>query len=165
MTLANRAALLKIALIPLCLAFLLTGFLGLAATIFLLLSFWDIVDGYIAKKYHQVSEFGRQIDPLVDKILAVTVLIGLAGLGKADPVPVMLICGRELAVIGIRSRKVITNTPIVKWKTYLQIGAIVMLLFNLPLANLVLWVAAALSLISGGVYLWRNPLFKQLKLN
>ena len=80
MTLANKVTLLRIALIPLCLIFLLAGFYGLAAVIFLLLSLSDAIDGYIARKYNQVSELGKMLDPLADKILVMTVLIGLTGL-------------------------------------------------------------------------------------
>lgn len=165
MTLANRVTLLRIALIPLCLIFLLFGFNGLAATVFLLLSFSDAIDGYIARKYHQVSELGKMLDPLADKILVITVLIGLTGLGKANPVAVMLICTRELLVASFRGKKIFAASPIAKWKTFIQILAVIMLMLNITFADWALWLAVILSLISGGVYLWQSPLIKQLKLS
>jgi CDP-diacylglycerol--glycerol-3-phosphate 3-phosphatidyltransferase len=165
LTLVNRITLLRIALIPLCIAFLLSGFYGLAVVTFLLLSFSDAIDGYIARKYHQVSEIGKMLDPLADKILVITVLIGLASLGKADPVPVMLICAREFIIASVRTKKIFAASPIAKWKTFSQIVAVPMLTLNLPFAGWVLWFAVILSLISGGVYLWQSPFLKQLKLS
>jgi CDP-diacylglycerol--glycerol-3-phosphate 3-phosphatidyltransferase len=163
LTLANRITLARIALIPLCIAFLLTGFYGLAAVFFLLLSFSDAIDGYIARKYHQVSELGKKLDPLADKILVLSVLIGLTGIGKADPVPVMLICAREFLVASFRGRKTFPASPVAKWKTAFQIISIVMLMLNLPFAGLALWVATILSLISGGAYLWQNRILELLR--
>jgi CDP-diacylglycerol--glycerol-3-phosphate 3-phosphatidyltransferase len=165
LTLANRVTLLRLALVPLCLIFLLLGFYGLSATVFLLLSFSDALDGYLARKYRQVSELGKMLDPLVDKILVMTVLIGLVGLGKANPVAVMLIATREFLVASFRSKKNFAASPIAKWKTFVQIVAVVMLMLNLTFAHEVLWLAVILSLISGGAYLWQNPSLKQLKLN
>lgn len=163
--LANRITLLRLALIPLCVALLLAALFGLAAVVFLLLSFSDAIDGYVARKYNQVSELGKQLDPLVDKILVMTVLIGLAALGKANPVPVMLICAREFIVASLRTQKVFAASQIAKWKTVAQSAAVIMLLLNLPLAGAVLWLAVLLSLISGAAYLWSSPFFKQLKLS
>lgn len=156
MTLANRVTLARIALIPLCLIFLLTSLYGLATVIFLLLSFSDLIDGYIARKYNQVSDLGKKLDPLADKILVLTMLIGLTSLGKAAPIPVMLICTRELVVSTFRASKTFGASQISKWKTTLQIIAVVMLMLNLPLSGLALWLAALLSLYSGGLYLWQK---------
>lgn len=163
--LANRITLLRLALIPLCVALLLATLYGLATVVFLLLSFSDAIDGYVARKYKQVSELGKQLDPLADKILVMTVLIGLAALGKANPVPVMLICAREFIVASIRTQKVFGASQLAKLKTVSQMVAIVMLMLNLPLAGLVLWLAVLLSLISGVAYLWQSPFLKQLKLS
>ncbi len=165
MTLANRITLLRIALIPLCAVLLLAGFLGLAAVIFLLASLSDAVDGYVARKYHQVSELGKMLDPLADKVLVMTILIGLTAVGKVSPIPVMLVCARELIVTGIRSRKVFAASPVAKWKTVLQIAAVLMLMFSLPLGEAVLWLAVILSLVSGWAYIWQSQFLKQLKLS
>lgn len=163
MTLANRITLLRIALLPLCIIFLLSGLLGLAAVIFLILSLSDILDGYIARKYHQVSEIGKMLDPLADKILVISVLVGLASLGKADPLAVMLICARELVVSSLRSSNLFPASPVAKWKTVFQVVAVLMLMLSLPLADVVLWLAVLLSLFSGGIYLWQSRIFEQLK--
>jgi len=142
---------------------LLAGLYGLSATVFLLLSLTDAIDGYVARKYNQVSELGKLLDPLADKILVLTVLIGLAAAGKADPLAVMLITAREFIVASVRSRKIFAASPVAKWKTVMQIVAVQMLYFNLPLAGAVLWLAVLFSLFSGVAYIWRSPLLKQLK--
>lgn len=162
MTLANRITLLRIAAIPLCLLFLLMGFYGLATVVFLLLSFSDAIDGYVARKYHQVSEIGKQLDPLADKILVITVLIGLTSLGRTPVIPVIILTVRELIVASFRTKKVFAASPIAKWKTFFQIIAVVMLMLNLPLAGWALWFSVLLSLLSGGVYLWQIKIINRL---
>jgi CDP-diacylglycerol--glycerol-3-phosphate 3-phosphatidyltransferase len=163
LTLANKVTLARIALIPFCLAFLLTGFYGLAALAFVVLSLSDAIDGYIARKYNQVSELGKQLDPLADKLLVINVLVVLAALGKAGALPVMLILTREFIVTGIRARKVFAASPIAKWKTIVQMLAVFMCILSLPFADLALWLAVVLAYISGGAYLWQSRLLKQLR--
>jgi CDP-diacylglycerol--glycerol-3-phosphate 3-phosphatidyltransferase len=163
LTLANRITLARIALIPLCQIFLLTGFLGLAAVLFLVLSLSDYIDGYVARKYHQVSEIGKMLDPLADKVLVLTALIGLTAIGRADPAAVMLIAARELIVSSLRSTRTFAASRLAKWKTVAQMAAVIMLLFGLPLAGAVLWLAVILSLVSGWAYVWQSHLLKQLK--
>jgi CDP-diacylglycerol--glycerol-3-phosphate 3-phosphatidyltransferase len=165
LTLANKVTLARIALIPFCLAFLLTGFYGLAAVAFVILAFSDAIDGYIARKYNQVSDLGKQLDPLADKILVMTVLIGLTALGKAGALPVMLIFVREFIIASIRGKKVFAASPIAKWKTIIQMVAVFMCILSLPLSELALWLAVILSYISGGAYLWQSQLLKQLRIS
>jgi CDP-diacylglycerol--glycerol-3-phosphate 3-phosphatidyltransferase len=163
LTLANKVTLARIALIPFCLAFLLTGFYGLAAVAFVILSFSDAIDGYLARKYNQVSELGKQLDPLADKILVLTVLIALTALGKAGPVAVMLITTREFLVASLRTKKVFAASPVAKWKTVVQMLAIFMAILSLPFSGLVLWLAVILAYVSGGAYLWQSRFLQQLK--
>ncbi|MBU0630857.1 MAG: CDP-diacylglycerol--glycerol-3-phosphate 3-phosphatidyltransferase [Candidatus Margulisbacteria bacterium] len=162
-SLANKITLLRLALVPVCVMFLLLSLYGLAAVTFLFLSFSDALDGYIARKYYQVSEIGKLLDPLADKILVISVLIALTGLGKADPVPVILISAREFIIASVRGRQIFAASPVAKWKTVIQVLAVFMIILNLPLAGLALWIAVALSLVSGGAYLWQSELIKQLK--
>ena len=163
MTLANKVTLARIALIPFCLAFMLTGFYGLAAVVFVVLSFSDAIDGYIARKFNQVSELGTQLDPLADKLLVMNVLVVLAALGKAGALPVMLILTREFIITGIRSKKVFAASPLAKWKTIVQMLAVFMCILSLPLSSLVLWLAVILAYVSGGAYLWQSQLLQQSK--
>ncbi|MGB9613442.1 MAG: CDP-alcohol phosphatidyltransferase family protein, partial [Candidatus Margulisiibacteriota bacterium] len=108
---------------------------------------------------------GKMLDPLADKILVITVLIGLVGLGKANSVAVMLIVTREFLVASFRGKKNFAASPIAKWKTFTQVLATVMLMLNIAFADGILWLAVILSLISGGAYLWQSPLIKSLRLN
>jgi CDP-diacylglycerol--glycerol-3-phosphate 3-phosphatidyltransferase len=165
LTLANKVTLARIALIPFCLAFLLTGLNGLAAVVFVVLSFSDAIDGYVARKYNQVSQLGQQLDPLADKLLVMNVLVVLAALGKAGALPVMLILTRELIITGLRAKKVFAASPIAKWKTIASMLAVFMCILSLPLANLALWLAVVLAYVSGGAYLWQSQFLKQLKLS
>lgn len=168
MTLANYVTLARIALIPLLIILLLFRINGLALVLFLLLSSSDAIDGYIARRFNQVSDLGKFLDPLADKILVITALIALVGLGKADSSPVMILAAREFLVSGLRINagregKIFAASPLAKWKTAVQIASIAMLIINLPLAGLVLWLAVILALISGGDYLWQNKTFVHMK--
>jgi len=168
LTLANQITFLRLAFIPLNVVLLLLGLNGLAAFLFLFLSLSDMVDGYIARKYNQVSELGKLIDPLADKILVMTVLIALVDQGLASSIPVMLIVAREFVISGVRimaarAGSILPAIPSAKWKTTLQMVAILMIMFSLPFANLVLWMSVLLALLSGGEYLWQNRQLMQPK--
>ena len=168
MTLANWVTLSRIFLIPLIIFLLLVRLNGLAAGLFLLLSFSDAIDGYIARKYDQVSDLGKFLDPLADKILVLTVLVCLVGLGKVSSIPVMILLARELAVQGVRIgaaryRQIIAASPVAKWKTGTQVAAVAMLILGLPFAEPVLWLSVFLALVSGGAYLWQSPISRPSK--
>ena len=165
MTIANWVTLLRIVLIPLIIGLLLYGLNGLAVIAFLILSFSDAIDGYIARRFNQISDLGKFLDPLADKILVISVLIVLVGLGKADSIPVIIIVARELMVQGIRisaaaTKGIMAASPIAKWKTATQIVAVAMLILNLPYDAWVLWLATGLSILSGGAYLWQSKILK-----
>jgi len=168
LNLANRVTLARIIFIPLVLILLFVGFYGLAALFFTLLCFSDAIDGYIARRYKQVSNLGKVLDPLADKLLVVTVLIALTGLQKVNAIPVIILTVREFVVHGIRvtqaqDQKVMAAIPIAKWKTSFQMFACFLLMLSLPLAELVLWFSVLLSLVSSGIYLWQNKTLNQLK--
>lgn len=168
MTLANYVTLARIAFIPLVVSFLFLGFYGLAAIFFIILSLSDAIDGYIARRFNQVSDLGKFLDPLADKILVIIVLIALVKLGRADSIPVMIIVAREFLVSGIRIQAAKNNVIIpasflAKLKTVSQIIAVFMLTLRSPYAAEVLWVAVAFSIISGGAYLWQSRILEQLK--
>lgn len=168
MTLANVITLLRIAFIPLVAALLLSRINGLAAILFLALAFSDALDGYIARKFNQVSDLGKFLDPLADKILVITILLALVAQNKASVVAVMLLVARELIISGLRvnlalAGKVLEASLLAKTKTVLQILAVFMLILKLPMAALVLWLAVLLGYISGGAYLWQNKKYLLLK--
>ncbi|MGD1873743.1 MAG: CDP-diacylglycerol--glycerol-3-phosphate 3-phosphatidyltransferase [Mastigocoleus sp.] len=131
--------------------------------IFLVAAGTDWLDGYLARKLNQVSEMGKFLDPLVDKLLVLAPLLALIELGEIPGWGVFLILARELAIAGWR-----VNQPKIsganiwgKLKTVTQIIAIALLIAPLSpqwqIASIsMFWVSVALTLISGGIYLLPN---------
>lgn len=139
----------------------------LSALLFVLASITDWFDGYLARKYNAVSNLGKFMDPIADKILVATVLIMLIPTGRVGPILVILLLTRDILIGGIRSvaaadRLIIDAKPAGKWKTALQMVAIPALLIpgrdlnGLALNEIglvLLWISVLLSLISGAQYI------------
>lgn len=135
-------------------------------TIFLVAASTDWLDGYLARKLNQVSDFGKFLDPLVDKLLVLAPLLALIELGQVPAWGVFLILARELCVAGWRVTPSLTGkTSVVganiwgKIKTVSQITAVALLVAPLPgsdriLALVVFWLSVILTWISGAIYLW-----------
>lgn len=128
--------------------------------IFLVASLTDWLDGYLARKLNQITDLGKFLDPLVDKLLVLAPLLALIELGQVPAWGVFLILGRELAIAGWRvSQPKITGANIWgKLKTVSQIVAIALLIAPLPqvwqLPSLIaFWISVLLTLISGAIYL------------
>lgn len=136
--------------------------------IFLLAAGTDWVDGYLARKLNQVTELGKFLDPLVDKLLVLGTFLALIELQLVPAWGVFLILARELAIAGWRVNPKLTgNTSISganiwgKLKTVMQIVAIAFLIAPLAsqwdlVCTILFWLAVALSLISGGIYILPN---------
>ncbi len=134
--------------------------------IFLVAALTDWVDGYLARKLNQVTELGKFLDPLVDKLLVLAPLLALIELGQIPAWGVFLVLGRELAIAGWRINPQLAGGSKIeganlwgKLKTVSQIAAIALLIAPLSPAwdtpSLVaFWICVALTLISGGVYIW-----------
>jgi len=103
LTLPNLVTFLRILLIPLFILFLLIPNLPLAAGLFIILALSDAVDGFLARFLKQTSDLGKFLDPLADKILVLSGLIGLIELKIIPALPVIIIMIRELAVMGLRT--------------------------------------------------------------
>lgn len=120
----------------------------------------DWLDGYLARRLNLVTDLGKFLDPLVDKLLVLAPLLALVELGVVPGWGVFLILARELTVAGWRVQgSSITGANLWgKAKTVVQIVAIALLLAPVPalsLPSLVLfWLAVALTWISGAIYLW-----------
>lgn len=136
-----------------------------ALIIFLLASLTDWLDGYLARKLNQVTDLGKFLDPLVDKLLVFGPFLMLVELQEIPAWGVFLILARELAIAGWRVNP--SQTTIVganiwgKLKTVTQIGAIALLIppfpeLYYPWGILTFWLAVALTLISGIIYIWPN---------
>lgn len=132
-------------------------------TVFLVAALTDWLDGYLARKLNQITDLGKFLDPLVDKLLVLAPLLVLVELGKIPAWGVFLILGRELAIAGWRvNQTTITGANIWgKLKTVSQVIAISLLIAPLPsgwqaLTITIFWLAVALTLISGLIYISPN---------
>ena len=161
----NKITIIRVSLIPLFAVILLVDIPYkniLSAFIFAMLSVSDFLDGYFARKKKQVTEFGKLIDPIADKLLISTALIFLLAQGYEgiDLWMVAAIIAREAILTGIRiyllpSRIVVPASSFGKAKTVVQSIAIVFVLLNLPLSWHAMLLAVILTIVSGLEYLIR----------
>jgi len=141
----------------------------LAAVIFTVAAVTDLLDGYIARRTGQITNFGKLFDPIADKLLVLSALILLMSVDRVSALVVILIIARELAVTGIRTiaaseRFIIAAETTGKYKMALQVVAIVLLILEgtglAELGNMhlvgtaTLYVSLALGYLSGGQYVW-----------
>lgn len=102
MTTASKITLARVALIPVFMLVLLLGYHWAALIIFAVASLTDFVDGYIARHYNQVSDFGKFLDPLADKLLVTAAMLVFIQWGRMPAWAVMIVLTREFAVSGLR---------------------------------------------------------------
>ncbi|NJL49289.1 MAG: CDP-diacylglycerol--glycerol-3-phosphate 3-phosphatidyltransferase [Leptolyngbyaceae cyanobacterium SM2_5_2] len=137
----------------------------LAVGIFVLAAGTDWLDGYLARRLNQVTELGKFLDPLVDKLLVLAPLLMLVELNQVPAWGVFLIVAREITIAGWRVNPAMQRgaVPGASWwgkvKTVVQIVAIALLIAPLPPgwdrpAQILFWLAVALTLWSGWLYLW-----------
>ncbi|MBI2658251.1 CDP-diacylglycerol--glycerol-3-phosphate 3-phosphatidyltransferase [Candidatus Woesearchaeota archaeon] len=158
----NKITIIRVALIPLFAAVLLADIPYksiLSAFIFGMLSVSDFLDGYFARKKRQVTEFGKLIDPIADKLLISTALIFLIGKG-VELWMALAIIAREIIITAIRiylvpSKIVVPASNFGKAKTVVQSLAIVFALLQLPLSYYFMLAAVFLTVASGLEYLIR----------
>ena len=189
MTLANRLTLLRIFLSFLFMAFLFhrgIAFRLSALILFLIASLTDLYDGRLARLKDQVSNFGKLMDPIADKILVLCAFVAFVELGLIPGWMVVLVLSRELLITGVRllvltqGRGVLSAGVGGKHKTVTQMGGIIWVLLVLVLRELpsrwpalegvwfykflepsifwVLWVTVWVTVGSGLLYLWRHRL-------
>jgi CDP-diacylglycerol--glycerol-3-phosphate 3-phosphatidyltransferase len=128
----------------------------------------DYFDGYLARRYGLVSNLGKVMDPVADKLMVSSALIMLSALGWMPAWIACIIIGRELAVTGLRNiiaqnKMDVSASSLGKYKTGFQIAAIIPLMFHYPvfgvdfqaIGMLLLWVALAFTLWSGADYFLR----------
>lgn len=184
MNIPNQITISRILLIPVFMVFLLLDFgwgsftlLGavipvshfIAALIFIVAAATDWLDGYYARKYNLVTDMGKFLDPLADKLLITAAFVGLVGLDMFPAWAAVVILSREFAVTGLRlvasgSGEVIAASIWGKWKTVSQIIAaaavllhnIVFELISFPFDTLMIYVAVILTVFSGVDYFIKN---------
>lgn len=171
MNLPNKLTLLRVLMIPFfVIVLLLDGgnsqlLRNVAAAIFIVASLTDLLDGKIARKHNLVTNFGKFMDPLADKLLVCAALICLVELGQLPAWMVIIIISREFIISGFRLVAVEQGVVIAasywgKFKTTFQMIAIILLVVNLPvlywLTWACTWVALILTIISLVDYVMKN---------
>ena len=172
MNLANKLTTFRVLCIPIFVVFMLIESISynyyLAAIVFIVASITDLFDGKIARKYHLVTNFGKFMDPLADKMLVSAALICLTP--KMIPSwVVIIIISRELFISGFRMLAADQGIVLVagwwgKFKTAFSMVMIIVLIVNTPLNNSVLyiigqiliWISLALTIISMIEYVSKN---------
>lgn len=149
----------------------------IGAIVFIIAALTDWVDGYFARKYNLITDLGKFLDPLADKLLVSAALIVLVEMHLAASWIVIVIISREFAVTGLRlilagTGEVVAANILGKIKTWTQMIAIIALLFhnipfsaiNFPFATIMLWIAMFFTVISGYDYFYKNwDVFKHSK--
>ncbi len=129
-----------------------------AALVFVIASVTDFFDGFIAREWNQMTKLGGVLDPLADKLLMLAGFLGLMYIDRTSPWAVLIILSREFFITGVRvvaagEEKSVNSTFAGKTKTVAQMFAIGFLLMNWPYADILLWIAVALTLYSGYEYI------------
>lgn len=171
MNLPNKLTILRMALVPVFVVFLMLDGVWAqyaAAAVFALASLTDYLDGHYARAHNMVTDFGKLMDPMADKLLVMAALVGLVAQGRAPYVAVMVLLGREFVISGIRlvaaSRGVVIAADrLGKYKTVTQMIAILLLILGAGLGGaaliageILLWASVALSVASCASYIVKN---------
>lgn len=171
MNLPNKLTILRVILIPFFVVFMLFDITGaadkwIALVIFCVASLTDMVDGKIARKYNLVTNFGKFMDPLADKLLVCTALICLTSMNRLNVIVVLVIIAREFIISGFRL--VASDNGIViaasywgKFKTVSQMALIIVLIMDLGgvwnvVGTVLTWVALFLTVVSLIDYIAKN---------
>lgn len=172
MNLPNKLTMFRVILIPFFVFFVLAGFFGRAGdiiglVIFIVASLTDMLDGKIARKYNLITNFGKFMDPLADKLLVCSAMICLISVGRLAAWIVIIIIAREFIISGFRLIAVDNGVVIAasmwgKVKTVVQMVMIILLLLHLPFAwyqvleQIAVWLALVLTVVSLVDYLMKN---------
>ena len=173
MNLANKLTVLRIIMVPFFLVFIsiesIPYGVEIATGIFILAALTDKLDGYIARSRNMVTDFGKFMDPLADKLLVTAALIALTNMRIVPAWIVVVIISREFAVSGLRTLAANKGVVIAaswwgKIKTVIQFLAIIVALVNIIMESSVLtnitsvtiYVAAIITIISGWDYFAKN---------
>lgn len=171
MNLPNKLTILRVILIPFFVVFMLFDITGaadkwIALAIFCIASLTDMLDGKIARKYNLVTNFGKFMDPLADKLLVCTALICLTSMNRLNVIVVLVIIAREFIISGFRL--VASDNGIViaasywgKFKTVSQMALIIVLIMDLGgvwnvVGTVLTWVALILTVVSLIDYIAKN---------
>ncbi len=169
MNLPNKLTMFRVVLIPFFVLFMLVDITQfdkwIALAVFIVASLTDLLDGKIARKYNLVTNFGKFMDPLADKLLVCSALICLVALSKIPAWIVIVIIAREFIISGFRliasdNGVVIAASYWGKFKTTFQMVMICLMIADIEalglLTAIVMWVALVLTVVSLIDYLVKN---------
>jgi len=171
MNLANKLTMLRILMIPVFIAVLVYSkdrdivYRYIALGIFIIASATDALDGYVARKYNMITDFGKLMDPLADKILVSSALIILIELGNISSWIVSIVIAREFIISGIRliateKNIIIAASPLGKLKTVSQMLSVILMLLSIKAISLItdlsIWLMCILSVVSLLDYIIKN---------
>ena len=172
MNLPNKLTIARMIMVPFFVVFMLTGWGGAAnryicLVIFCAASITDTLDGYIARRDNLVTDFGKFMDPLADKLLVCSAMICMVDLGRLASWIVIIIIGREFIISGFRliaaeKGVVIAANYWGKFKTVSQMIMIILLIVNFQhpvfrvLTTIFIWASLILTIISLATYIWEN---------
>ncbi len=172
MNLANKITIFRIILVPIFVAVLYSNIEYanyIAGIIFLFAAITDAIDGHLARTKDMITDFGKFMDPLADKILVLAAFISLVEIGKIPAWMVIIVITREFTITGLRvlaasSGITIAASNLGKFKTIFQLLAIILLLFNnfpfnminIPMDYLLLHISMIFTIISGIDYIYKN---------
>jgi len=169
MNLPNKLTMLRVAAIPVFIVVYLMGYNIAATVIFIAAAATDALDGHIARSRDLVTNFGKLMDPLADKLLTMSAFLCLVEFSIVPAWMVIVILGREFAVTGLRQIAAAEGTVMAagvtgKIKTVLQMVSIPMLMLNnwpgcyigFPLDQVCLWACVIMTIVSGTEYFVKN---------
>ena len=170
MNLPNKITMLRILLIPFFVFFMLTDQIPysryIAVSIFIIASLTDTLDGYLARKYNLVSNFGKFVDPLADKLLVCTAMSCLVSMDLLNVIVGLVIIAREFIISGFRlvaadNGIVIAASYWGKFKTVAQMAMIIVLIADFGgvfsmIGNVLVWVSLILTVVSLIDYVAKN---------
>lgn len=167
----NKLTIARMIIVPFLVIFLLTGWGGeanryISLTLFVLASVTDWFDGYLARKNNLVTNFGKFMDPLADKLLVCSAMICMIDLKRLSAWFVIIIIAREFIISGFRliaaeNGIVIAANYWGKFKTASQMIMIILLILHFDgifviLEQIFIWLSLALTIISLITYIWQN---------
>lgn len=169
MNLPNKLTVFRVILIPFFVVFMLVDITAydnwIALAIFVIASLTDLADGKIARKYNLVTDFGKFMDPLADKLLVCSAMICLISSGQIPAWIVVIVIAREFIISGFRliasdNGRVIAASYWGKFKTTFQMIMVILMIADIPqlylLTQIVMYIALVLTVVSLVDYLVKN---------
>lgn len=171
MTTASKITLVRVVLIPVYMILMLTGRAIPALVAFIVASLTDFVDGYVARHYHQVSDFGKFLDPLADKLLVIAAMVIFVQWGRMPGWALMVVLTREFSVTGLRlvavgggrviaagwSGKIKTASTMVGLCVMMAAPGIGALAAHMDVIDaVVMWIIVVTTVVSGVEYFAKN---------